>query len=475
MLLANWLTLLGAAVMAAPVEKAKFTTSPEFRAAIQGVDVVESIENPSAPVLESRNKKDYDTTTEDFDVVESIENPSALKTRNEEEYDTAAVEHDNYIVLFNRDTSLQKRGDHHVWLNDLINNTQSIISSSNSIDKNTNIIKGYLNSSSLQGYYGRFHKDVIEKIRAQSEGIAIVERDSFDQGADYTYVQYEAPWGLNRISHKEYTGNGVVNHDSTYVFNSNDGVNTTIYIVDSGIRDDHIEFKNRIRHGPNYIDDSNSDAQGHGTAIAGIAAGFNTGVAKYANVVSVKVMDSQKRVAVSSTIQAIEWVIEDHKKNPGQRSIINYSATGSISEARNAAIREAVNAGILFVTAAGNSNADACNYGPAQLGQEEGVISVAATGTNNYIADFSNFGSCVSVFAPGVDIFTSSFDSSSSYQTISGTSMSSPFVSGLASYFWSINPEYTISQIKDLIINSNNGQVQGINTDTPNKIAYNQQ
>ncbi|KAF5101844.1 hypothetical protein D0Z00_000706 [Geotrichum galactomycetum] len=431
--------------MAAPLEKARFTTSPEFRAAVDGFDIVEPIGNPSVPVLE---------------------------TRNEEEYDTAAVENDNYIVLFNRETSLQKRGDHHAWLNEMMNNTQSIIESSTSIN-NTNVIHGYLNSSYLQGYYGRFHKDVIEQIRTQSEGIAIVERDSFDKGADFISIQYDAPWGLNRISHKEYTGNGVVNHDSTYVFNSTDGSNTTIYIVDSGIRDDHIEFGNRIRHGPNYVDNSNTDAQGHGTAIAGIAAGFNTGTAKYANIVSLKVMDSQKSVAISSTIQAIEWIIEDHKKNPGQRSIINYSATGSISEARNVAIKEAVSAGILFVTAAGNSNADACNYGPAQLGNEEGVISVAAISANNNIADFSNFGSCVSVFAPGVDIFTSSFDSSSSYQTISGTSMSSPFVAGLASYFWSINPGYNVSQIKDLIINNNNGQVQGINNDTPNKLAYN--
>jgi cerevisin len=444
MLLVNCLTFLGAAVMAAPLEKARFTPSPEFRAAVEGFDIVEPIKSPSVPVLETRKERDYDT---------------------------AAAAHDNYIVLFNREASLQKRDDHHKWLKEMMDKPKPI-NSSFSINI-TNAIHGYLNFSSHHGYYGRFPKDVIEQIRSRGKGVAIVERDSFDKGADYTSVQYDAPWGLNRISHKEYTGNGVVNHDSTYVFNSKDGSNTTIYIVDSGIRDDHIEFNNRIRYGPNYIDNSNSDAQGHGTAIAGIAAGFNTGVAKYANIVSLKVMDSQKRVAISSTIQAIEWIIEDHKKNPGQRSIINYSATGSISEARNAAIKEAVSAGILFVTAAGNSNANACNYGPAQLGNEQGVITVAATNANNHIADFSNFGSCVSVFAPGVDIFTSSSDSSSSYQTISGTSMSSPFVAGLASYFWSINPDYTISQIKNLIINNNNGQVQSINNDTPNKLAYN--
>lgn len=385
---------------------------------------------------------------------------------DEEEYD--------YVVIFHPDTTHEKRSTHHEWLtNHISSKRRRSFESGNDAAKAAlgwGTVKGILNSTAIQGYYGKFHPSVADDI-GQSDEIAIVERDSYDQAQDFVYLQYNAPWGLGRISHKTFdsTGQG----DAAYVFDSNCGTNTTLYILDSGIRADHTEFNGRVRWGANFVDGESTDDQGHGTIIAGIAAGYNVGVSKFANIVSVKVIDAERRASISRIIQGISWIIDDQAKNPGQRSVINYSAVGSISDSRAMAIQHAVNAGILLVTAAGNSAADACSYGPSDMGIQDGVITVGALNYTNSPADFSNFGSCVSVYAPGVSILSSSNDTKTSYRYTSGTSMSSPFVAGLASYFWSIKPDLTLAQLKNEIVNYNNGQVQGLDASTPNRLAYN--
>lgn len=386
---------------------------------------------------------------------------------------TDTEESADYVVIFHPHVSHEKRGLHHEWVGDLLSRSYDSSSTDDEAEQLTikSGIKGYLNTSSIQGYYGNFHSSVASHI-SKSTDIAIVEKDSYDQIQDFVYLQYNTPWGLDRISHKEFSstdGSGT----GSYVFNNHGGANTTLYILDSGVRADHREFNGRVRWGANYVDDESNDDQGHGTIIAGIAAGYNVGVAKFANIVSVKVIDSQRRASISRIIQGISWIIDDHQSNPGQKSVINYSAVGSISSSRSLAIQQAVAAGIMLVTAAGNSNDDACNYGPSNMGTQDGVIAVGALNYTNSAAEFSNFGTCVSVYAPGVSILSSSNDTSSSYKYTSGTSMSSPFVAGLASYFWSINSSYTIPELKDLIINYNNDQIVGLDSTTANRLAYN--
>lgn len=429
--------------------------------------------------------------------------------------------YNDYIIIFDENTSHQKRSLHQQWLvNDLLkkrdfNSDNSEITEEYDVaaivddgqnfakrddseeydyiqlfeedkkkkmKKRRNIpagIKGFFNQDkasdkhSINGYYGTFSDEEVEQIKSSGD-VKIVERESYDQiQSNFVYVQYNTTWGLGRISHKTFDS-PLGTDDSTYVFGSQGGRDTTLYILDSGVREDHIEFTGRVRWGANYIDDKNNDAHGHGTHITGIAAGHNVGVAKFANIVAVKVIDSQRRAAISNIIKGVQWIIEDHKKHPNQKSIINYSAVGSISEARTHALQQAVDAGIMVVTAAGNAAADACQYGPANMAAtSDGVISVAALNYTNTPAYFTNYGPCATVYAPGVSILSAANDTTSAYQYMSGTSMSSPFVAGLAAYFWSLNPQYTLSQVKDLIVNYNQGQVKNNLPNTANKIAYN--
>lgn len=403
------------------------------------------------------------------------EDPEALLPRN---MDIAAVVSDDnqakdYIVYFDKESVKEKRDLHAQWVSETI--------AKRSVDGSNNVaqgIKGFFHDNenesdeAIKGYFGSFTKADVELIK-KSEGVSLVEPESYDTIQDnYVYVQYNTPWGLGRISHKSFSSQGTDN--SNYVFENKSGANTTVYILDSGIRTDHVEFTGRVRWGPNYIDSQQTDAQGHGTHIAGIACGHNVGVAKFANIVVVKVIDSQRRAAVSNIIQGVQWIINDHKSNPNQRAVINYSAVGSISAARAQAMQAAVDAGIMVVTAAGNSNADACNYGPANMASStSGVLTVAALNYTNTPATFSNYGSCVSLYAPGVSILSASDSSTNSYMYMSGTSMSSPYVAGLAAYFWSLNPSSSLSDIRNMVVNYNDNQVQNIANGTPNKLAYN--
>lgn len=380
----------------------------------------------------------------------------------------------DFIIIFKQGTSLKKRNLHHEWLDSILSKTHDFVANIAGNEKETNRIenniRGYLNNTHIQGYYGSFRGSVIEAIR-KSEDVAVVEKDSNDSINDFVYLQYNAPWGLDRISHKTYTGNG--NDAGTYLFGSSGGSNTTIYILDSGVRADHREFNGRVRWGGNFVDNEETDVVGHGSHVAGIAAGYAVGVAKFANIVSVKVIDANRLAPISRIVQGLAWIIEDHNENPGQRSVINYSAVGSISDARSYAINQAIQAGIMLVTAAGNSQDNACNYGPADMAIEDGVISVGALNYTNTPADFSNFGSCINVYAPGVSILSAGNDTITSYKYMSGTSMASPFVAGLASYFWSSNSSYSLGEVKNLIINYNQNQIQGVPSGTGNRIAYN--
>lgn len=410
---------------------------------------------------------------------ESLWKRDDVEISERSEYEAPVLEyrsdevHSNYIIIFKKDTSHSKRSLHHDWLSDVMAKTKSIVKAVSNCDSEvrtiTNNIKGYLNTSAVQGYFGSFTPAVIEQIKA-SEDIEIIEKDSYDKVSDFVYLQSGAPWGLGRLSHKDFESSS---DNSQYVFDSAAGANTTIYILDSGVKASHQDFTGRVRWGANYVDNLEVDVVGHGTHVAGSAAGYTVGVAKYANIVSVKVIDAKASAAISNIVQGISWIIEDHNNNPGQKSIINYSAVGSISDARTYAINQAISAGIMLVTAAGNSDVDACTKGPSDLGNQDGVITVGALNYTNTPATFSNYGSCVSVYSPGVDVLSCGNDTDSQYKYMSGTSMACPYVSGLVSYFWSQNSSYSLSEVKDLVINYNNDKITGLDSASPNRIAYN--
>lgn len=400
------------------------------------------------------------------------EDHSALLPKRDAK-NSADQEMSDYIVIFDKQTYKAKRDLHARWI------SEKIEKRSVNEDGVQSGIKGYFHDDendhdeAIKGYYGTFSKRDADLIQ-ESGDVALIEKDSEDTiQNDFVYIQYNTPWGLGRISHKAFDNNNGEN-DASYIFGSKGGANTTVYILDSGVRSGHTEFTGRVRWGANFVDNEEDDSQGHGTHISGIACGHNVGVSKFANIVVVKVIDSQRKAAVSNIVKGIQWIVNDHKSNPGQRSVINYSAVGSISSARAEAIKAATDAGIMVVTAAGNSRDDACKFGPADMSaSNDGVITVAALNYTNSPASFSNFGSCVSVYAPGVSILSASDASDSSYMYMSGTSMSSPFVAGLVSYFWSLYPDSSVAEIKNMVVNYNDNQIQDIPGNSANKLAYN--
>ena len=235
-------------------------------------------------------------------------------------------------------------------------------------------------------------------------------------------VQNPVPsWGLDRIDLQTNTP------DRTYKY-ATSGNGVTIYVVDTGVNLSHSDLAGRVSTGFSAINDGRGadDCNGHGTHVAGTAAGSSYGVAKSAKVVPVRVLNCTGSGYISDIISGINWIISTH---PGGAAVINLSIGGGYSAVLNSAITDAANRGFTVVAAAGNSSADACNFSPVSAA---GVIGVGASTNSDSFASYSNFGSCVDVLAPGSSITSAWIGSSSASNTISGTSMASPHAAGLA-------------------------------------------
>jgi serine protease len=250
-------------------------------------------------------------------------------------------------------------------------------------------------------------------------------------------------WGLDRIDQESTDGDG--SYTSAY-----DGTGVDIYIVDTGIQLDHDEFNGRATCGFTIGDnDDCADGNGHGTHVAGIAAGRKYGVAKNANIIAVKVLGDDGSGSLAGIIAGIDYVIEK-KASTNCPSVINMSLGGSRSIESNNAVTAAVTAGIVTVVAAGNSNKDACTASPASA---LSVITVGSTTQSDTRSSFSNVGPCVDIFAPGSSILSSIASTSSTTESaiLSGTSMASPFVAGVAALHLQNNPSFAPAQVLSAI------------------------
>jgi subtilisin family serine protease len=286
-------------------------------------------------------------------------------------------------------------------------------------------------------------------------------------------------WGQTRISQKKILLNGKYHATET------GGNGVTAYIVDTGVYVQHSDFQGRATFGykasPGW---SNNDANGHGTHVASTTAGKLYGIAKKAQIVAVKVLGDNGQGSTAGVIAGVDYVVEQHQSKGKKPSTANLSLGGSFSSALNNAITLAVSAGITFVVAAGNDNYDACQYSPASA---DGAITVGATdiaGQTGRETDirsvFSNYGSCVDVFAPGTLIKAAWIGSETSFNIISGTSMASPHVCGLATLILGDQPNNTPKQVLDLIISTSNKDMINMNCNedktclaSPNNLAYN--
>jgi subtilisin family serine protease len=217
--------------------------------------------------------------------------------------------------------------------------------------------------------------------------------------------------------------------DGNYTFPDSAGEGVNIYIVDTGILITHNEFGGRARFGGSFCKLCNEkDENGHGTHVASIAGGKTFGVARKANLIAVRVLNGAGSGTNSEVIQGLEYVADQHKNGKNKNSVVNMSLGGGFSQALNDAVKKLTAAGIHVIVAAGNDDDDACKVSPAS---EPSAITVGATeDKSDDVTDFSNFGECLDIFAPGRNIQGAGIKSNTDGAVFSGTSQATPHVAG---------------------------------------------
>ncbi|MGA1687103.1 MAG: S8 family serine peptidase, partial [Ilumatobacteraceae bacterium] len=276
---------------------------------------------------------------------------------------------------------------------------------------------------------------------ADIEPDRIITLDTVAESVRPTATQTGATWGIDRIDQV------ALPLDGSYTDRSN-GAGVTAYIIDTGVAA-HSEFGARLASGIDVYDNDAdaTDCHGHGTHVAGTVGGTTYGVADATTIVPVKVFGCSGSTSTATIVAGINWVLTEHTS--GDPAVANLSLGGGPSSSMDAAVRSLVEAGIITAVAAGNSNANACYYSPAR---EPRVITVGSTTSSDTRSSFSNFGSCLDIFAPGSSITSAWYTGGTN--TISGTSMASPHVAGAAAAIWGADTSATYAEVESALLSS---------------------
>ena len=314
-------------------------------------------------------------------------------------------------------------------------------------------------SHSINGFVADLSPDELEEI-SNNPNVVSVEPDRIVEVAD---TQTNPTWGLDRIDQRTLPFN------SSYTYNT-DGTGVSAYIIDTGVYSAHSEFTGRVVNGFTAINDGkgSDDCHGHGTHVAGTVAGTVYGVAKKATIIPVRVLSCSGSGSYSGVIAGIDWTVGHHQA--GVPAVANMSLGGGASATVNAAVARAVADGITYVVAAGNENTSACLRSPASAPD---AITVAASTSSDARASFSNWGPCVDVFAPGQSITSAYIGSTTRTASMSGTSMASPHVAGVAALYLASNPSATPATVTSTLLNAaTRGIVTNPGTGTQNLLIY---
>lgn len=273
-------------------------------------------------------------------------------------------------------------------------------------------------------------------------------------------TQSNPDWGLDRIDQRN------LPLDSAYSYLQT-GSGTTAYIVDTGILSTHQQSSGRVLSGYTAISDGNgtSDCHGHGTHVAGTVGGSTYGVAKNVSLVPIRILGCDGSGASSNVIAGLDWILKNGKKP----AVVNMSLGGEANTSLDSAVENLFNNGYVMVVAAGNSNTDACSSSPARVSK---AITVAATDSTDTRASYSNYGSCVDIFAPGSQINSSWIGSNTATKVLNGTSMATPHVAGVVAEMLQSTPTATPQTISTNLLNQASSNVVKNPSGSPNRLLY---
>ena len=311
----------------------------------------------------------------------------------------------------------------------------------------------FVYTAAINGFAAELNQGQLNALQ-HNPGVEYVEEDAVVRS---TATQSSATWGLDRTDQRALPLSG------TYTYNATAGA-VRVYVIDTGIASGHTQFGGRASNVYDAFGGNGQDCNGHGTHVAGTVGSSTYGVAKAAMLRGVKVLDCAGSGSSSGVLAGIDWVRVNHIKP----AVANMSLGGGYSSAENTAVTNLVNAGVFVAVAAGNENQNACNVSPASAAA---VTTVAASDRTDTRASFSNYGSCVDIYAPGVGITSTWLNGGTS--TISGTSMASPHVAGVGALYKAAYGDASQSTINSWLVNNSTASVIKSNpTGTVNRLLF---